>query len=148
MDYNKLNQVYDSHHGADIMGRISRAILLFKASWSVLQQEKLLIVIPIFSFVASVLLIASFAFPTYQYLNEVSPGLLTDQNQELVLTNSQSIILCATLFGWYVLNFFIVFFFNAVILACAQKLLKGEKTSLVYGFKTALSHAWLIFHGH
>jgi hypothetical protein len=127
------------------MGRISRAILLFKASWSVLQQEKLLIVIPIFSFVASVLLIASFALPTYQYLNEVSPGFLTDENQDLVLTNSQSLILCATLFGWYVLNFFIVFFFNAVILACAQKLLMGEKTSLGYGFKTALSHVWLIF---
>ena len=49
-------------------GRIQRSSALFKASWSVLREDKTLLLFPILSSLASLVVIASFAIPVVTLL--------------------------------------------------------------------------------
>ena len=49
-------------------GRIRRSSALFKASWSVLREDKTLLLFPILSSLASLVVIASFAIPVVTLL--------------------------------------------------------------------------------
>lgn len=125
------------------MGRFQRGYKLMKASWQVLKHEKALIFAPILSFISSILILVTFAYPAYLLVHDLSPGIFNQPANE-PLTSQQSILVHSLLFIYYVLNFFIVYFFNSVIIACAKKLLAGEPVNIRYGLKVAYQRKWLI----
>jgi hypothetical protein len=107
--------------------RFSRSWSLIKASGAVLRQDKELLVFPLFSGITSVLLIASFAIP----LVIAEPSLqLEDENSTLVW---------AAVFLFYLLQYFIVFFFNAALVGAAMIRLDGGDPTVADGFRIARS---------
>jgi hypothetical protein len=120
------------------MGRFQRSITLIKASFRVLKKDKSLIILPLFSFLAIALLAFSFGLPL---LLANFAGSFGGENTSSAL----QIVNYAVGFCFYLCVYMVIIFFNAAIIACADKLLKGEQVSLGYGIKIALSRFGLIF---
>lgn len=93
--------------------RISRGIELTRQSWHVLREEKTLLVFPLFSGIACLLVLASFAVPLWAtgYAQQVfgaDDGRMPQDPLAYVL-----------LFCFYFVNYFVVIFFNSALIHCA-----------------------------
>jgi len=106
--------------------RFSRSWALIKASGAVLRQDKELLVFPLFSGIASIVLMASFAVPL----------ILADSSLRF---EDPSPALWLTVFCFYLLQYFIVFFFNAALVGAAMIRLEGGDPTVADGFRIALS---------
>jgi len=144
-------------------GRIQRSSALFKASWSVLREDKTLLLFPILSSLASLVVIASFAIPVITLLttdetlrNEV----ITTMNQaeetnpspsetaaatsptgdtgDAVIPEGWEIAGYAYLFAFYFVTSFVVIFFNAALIAAANERFQGRPTGVGAGIRVAL----------
>lgn len=144
-------------------GRIQRSSALFKASWSVLREDKTLLLFPILSSLASLVVIASFAIPVITLLttdetlrNEV----ITTMNQseqtspspsetdtatsqagdtgDAVIPEGWEIAGYAYLFAFYFVTSFVVIFFNAALIAAANERFQGRPTGVGAGISVAL----------
>ena len=144
-------------------GRIQRSSALFKASWSVLREDKTLLLFPILSSLASLVVIASFAIPVVTLLttdetlrNEV----ITTMNQseqtrpspsetdtatsqagdtdDAVIPEGWEIAGYAYLFAFYFVTSFVVIFFNAALIAAANERFQGRPTGVGAGISVAL----------
>ena len=144
-------------------GRIQRSSALFKASWSVLREDKTLLLFPILSSLASLVVIASFAIPVVTLLttdetlrNEV----ITTMSQAEQANQSPSEEAAATnetggdsgavipegwkitgyvyLFAFYFVTSFVVIFFNAALIAAANERFQGRPTGVGAGISVAL----------
>ena len=114
------------------MGSISRGFRLAKASWGVVRQDRELLVLPVISFVCSLLVMGVFA------LGAFGIGLPADGE-------SASPALYVLGFVMYVALAFVTIFFNAAIIGTAMKRLKGEDASLKDGLALARQHVGKIF---
>jgi hypothetical protein len=115
-----------------VMGSISRGFRLAKASWGVVKQDRELLVLPVISFLCSLLVMGVFA------LGAVGIG-IPEQGQTI------SPALYVLGFVMYVVLAFITIFFNAAIIGTAMKRLKGEDASLRDGIALARQHIGKIF---
>lgn len=106
---------------------IRKGFELAKGTLGIFSKKKSLILFPIISGIAIVLVIASFILPI------VVTGFITDVSSSPVL----SILI---LFLFYLVCSFIGIFFNAGLIAAARKLIQGEETSFTDGIKTAAAH--------
>lgn len=120
---------------------------LFTQSWGVLRADKHLIIFPILSSIACLLILASFAVPTGLFL--VASGAFSGSEEEL-----QQIVRGPLwylgLFVFYLINFFVVTFFNSALVACANARFAGQDSSARAGLAIAMSRlpqifAWSIF---
>jgi hypothetical protein len=100
-------------------------------SLSVLRKDKELLVFPLLSLMACVLVIASFAWPLWfsGYARQVM-----QQPQW-----QKEWFVWATLFAFYAVNYFIILFFNAALVAGALIRLRGGDPTLADGFRAAVS---------
>ncbi len=114
-------------------GTISRSIELIKASFSVLKEEPSLLLFPVLSGAATVLLLVSFAVPLF------AAGILVNG---AIPSGYVSYIL---LFLYYVLSYFIVIFFNTGLITCASRRLQGNDPTFADGIGNAVSHIGSIF---
>ena len=143
-------------------GRIRRSSALFKASWSVLREDKTLLLFPILSSLASLVVIASFAIPVVTLLttddtlrNEVIATMdqanQTDQSSsEAAAAGTEAgsdtaripegweIAGYAYLFAFYFVTSFVVIFFNAALIAAANERFQGRPTGVGAGIRVAL----------
>ena len=143
-------------------GRIRRSSALFKASWSVLREDKTLLLFPILSSLASLVVIASFAIPVVTLLttddtlrNEVIATM--DQANQPDQSSSEAaaagteagsdtaripegweIAGYAYLFAFYFVTSFVVIFFNAALIAAANERFQGRPTGVGAGISVAL----------
>jgi Family of unknown function (DUF6159) len=113
------------------MDKMTRTWSLMSESWQMLKRDKKLLLFPLISGICSLLLLASFAYPLYK-ADALQPP---DHNVAI----QQQIPYYATLFVFYVCNYFIVVFFNAAIIACAAIHMRGGKPTIADGFRVALS---------
>lgn len=109
------------------MGKFFNTWRIMKSSWWVLKQDKELLIFPVFSTLAALLILASFALPflsadTWNYLDSAGKG-------------DPLLYLAAFLF--YFANFFVVIFFNSAIVACAIKRMDGGDPTVGYGLHAA-----------
>ncbi|TAN08016.1 MAG: hypothetical protein EPN36_01340 [Rhodanobacteraceae bacterium] len=111
------------------MGKFARTWQLMGASWRMLQQDKHLIVFPLISGVALAIVIALFAVPMFVALhaNAGAAGAAHLPPQGYL-----------ALFVFYFLDYFVIIFFNAALVACVLKQIDGEQPTLGYG----LAFAW------
>ncbi len=94
------------------MGRISRTFELAKASWQVLKADKELVLLPVFSLIATIAVAASF----------LAPIILQGDAAALDEPSGMTYVL---LFVAYVVLAFITIFFNAALVHAANERLDG-----------------------
>lgn len=121
------------------MGRIARSIVLIKGSFNILREDKKLIVIPILSFLASLIilgsyLIAGFSFYLYGYLEHVQLSPL-----------AQKIIGGLMTFVFYLMANLIIVFFNAALVIAVYHRINDQACSLSTAFRLAFAKFSLIF---
>jgi len=117
--------------------RFSRSWGLVKASAAVLAQDKELLVFPLISGVAVLLVLACFALPLFGL------GALDGLSGHRGGTISVGYYLVAFLF--YVTQYFVIFFFNAALVGAAMQKMNGEETSVGAGIDLAWSRVGAIF---
>lgn len=102
------------------MGRLSNSWTVFKESVGVLKKDKELLVLPVLSGIASLIVVASFVFPAYTsgLIDRVNAG---DQNAEYT---GYALMLLAYL----VLSFVTIYFQSALIFGANERLGGGDPT--------------------
>jgi hypothetical protein len=113
------------------MGRLARSFELVKASWAVLQADKELIIFPIVSMVAVTTVMLTFAVPMFL------AGMF-DRGPSLGGTITVAGILLG--FGFYVVQYTIIFYCNSALVGAAMIRLKGGDPSIGDGFRIANRH--------
>lgn len=124
--------------------RIGTGWELMKQSFGVLRHDKELVLFPVMSGVACLLVIASFAVPLWSmpWFREAVENKDVQQNP----------VMWVLLFVFYVVNYFVVVFFNAALVSCALKRLSGGDPTIGYGISEAMSRlpqiaAWALVSG-
>ncbi len=116
--------------------RLSRSWNLVKVSWSVLKQDQQLLVFPLISAVAAIMVFASFALPMFSLgvFDGISHG------------NHRAISMATYAFGFlfYVSLYFVIFFFNAALVGAAMIRLDGGTPTVGDGLRIANSRFWSI----
>ena len=108
--------------------RFSRSWALIKASGAVLRQDKELLLFPFFSAVATLIVSASFIVPlilTGAFERSVEPG---DETSYMVFV-----------FLFYLVQYFIIFFFNSALVGAAMIRLDGGDPTVRDGLRVASS---------
>jgi hypothetical protein len=111
---------------------------LVRQSWNVLKLDKELLVFPLVSGLACLLVLASFALPLWAtgFLDTV---LEEGPAGEVGGDAAHQIIGAVILFAFYYVNYFVIIFFNTALIACAIIRFKGGNPNLADGFSAAFS---------
>lgn len=117
------------------MGRFSRTWRMMGASWAVLKQDKELLVFPVLSTLAMILVLISFA----------SPLLNGGVRQHLERGDHSGVIVYAGMFLVYLAVYFVMIFFNAAIVACALQRMSGSDPTIGFGLAAAWKRLPQIF---
>jgi hypothetical protein len=123
------------------VGSLPRAWQLFRQSFIVLSQEEGILIFPVLSAISALMLGGAFFVPlfqigTFQALAQHRAGWMD----------------YVPLFSWYYANTFVVVFFNAAMVACANIRLSGGDPTVGDGLRVALSRihriaAWTLLAG-
>lgn len=111
------------------MGRIERSWALVKASAGVLNSNRGLLVFPLLSGICALLVAASFFVP----LGLVGGFAMLDGEHAPVW-------LWPFLFVFYLVQYFVIFFFNAALVGAARMNLDGESPTVGDGLRIATDH--------
>jgi len=114
-----------------------------RASWDVLKQDKELLLFPLLSGICCVLVLASFAGPILAMTDwqAASESVTSGAAQGLAgsdgnLSAEQALHMLA-LFLFYCCNYFVIIFFNAGLVACAQIRMEGGDPMVADGLRAA-----------
>jgi hypothetical protein len=99
-------------------------------SFAVLRADKKLLVFPLLSGLACILVVFSFLLPLL-----VSPDLRDMLKQRQIHEG----VLLAIGFAFYFINYFVIIFFNSALVACALIRFNGGEPTLGDGFRAAVS---------
>lgn len=108
--------------------RMARGWELVKGSWTVLKLDKELLLFPFISGIACLLVMASFAVPLW------NTGYLETVMDEEAAKDPLG---WAILFAFYVVNYFVIIFFNSALIGCAIIRFKGGDPTVADGFRAA-----------
>jgi hypothetical protein len=114
-----------------VFERISNSWKLAKASASVLNADKELMIFPALSAVMLVLVTVAFALPIF--LTENAEGMLRGAGSYAVA------------FLFYLVSYFVIFFCNSALVGAAMIRLRGGDPTVADGFRIASSKAGTIF---
>ena len=115
--------------------RFSRSWQLIKASADVLRQDKELLVFPLVSTIAMLIVIASF----------VTPVIAFGWAEQLEKGGDPSPVVYAYAFLFYLVQYFVIFFFNSALVGAAMIRLEGGDPTVGDGFRIAFSRIGTIF---
>jgi hypothetical protein len=115
-------------------------------SFGVLRHDKELVLFPMMSGAACLLVLMSFALPLWNtpWFHQFFDA----QDHQ----TPQNPIVYVILFAFYVVNYFVIVFFNAALVSCALKRLAGGDPTVGYGLKQAMARlpqiaAWALVSG-
>lgn len=111
-----------------MFARFSQSWSLVKASASVLRSDKELLLFPLLSGIASLIVIASFFVPAM--LAGVFDG---------VRDGEQGVVMYGVVFAFYVVQYFVIIFFNSALIGAATIRLRGGDPTVADGFRIAFS---------
>jgi hypothetical protein len=118
-----------------VFDRISRSWTLAGQCWKVLIEDPALLIFPLCSSLAIVVLLASFAAPLWTVHHGLHAALVGAP-----ATHTARALFYAWVYVFYVISYSIVMFFNAGLVAVAIRRLDGESASVGEGLRTALAH--------
>jgi hypothetical protein len=116
------------------MGKFDRTWQLMSASWNVLKKDKEILLFPVLSGIALVLVLASFAVPL----------LMIGDFKRMAVSGADSETWIA-LFLFYFSNYLIIIFFNTAIVACATIRMGGGDPAVSDGLRAASNRLSAIF---
>jgi len=118
--------------------RLSRGWELAGQSWEVLKKDKSLVVFPILSGIACLLVVASFVLPLF-LVPQFGAGLkaVFDEDAAGHQKPTAQIAYAALLFAFYFVNYFVIVFFNTALVSCAIIRFKGGDPTLGDGLRMA-----------
>ena len=108
----------------------SRSWTFAKESYGILWRCKRLLIFPILSAVAAILVIASFVIPLWQS-GTIQAWAEAEEGQSRTS-------MYVTMFLFYFCNYFVIVFFNAALIASALKYLEDGTASVGYGLGIAM----------
>ncbi len=116
------------------MSRISNGWELAKASWGVLKLDKELLLFPLMSGIACLVVLASFALPLWNsdYMSAIS-----ESSEGGVREIARDPIGYVILFAFYFSNYFVIIFFNSALISCAVIRFSGRNPTLGDGLRMA-----------
>lgn len=120
------------------MGKFSRSWSLAKASMGVLRSDKELLVFPLVSAAVTMLVAASFVLPMFGL------GLFNDFKTD---GGGMPAAFYAVLFCFYLVQYFVIFFFNTALVGAAMIRLDGGDPSVADGFRIARGK-WVAILGY
>jgi hypothetical protein len=100
------------------MGKIATTWELMKSSWRVLMQDKPLLLLPLISGIAGLLVLAMFILP------------FIGTGGGLRHTASPSVATYVVAFCYYLCNFFVIYFFNAALVDFVVTRLRGDEPTI------------------
>ncbi len=111
--------------------RISRGWSLMGQSWRVLMLDKELLVFPVISGIAAIVVAATFIVPVFTtgYIERFDSG-------EGAPTDP---VVLAWGFAFYFVSYFVMVFFNTAIVSCALERLRGGDPTVASGLRGAMS---------
>jgi hypothetical protein len=115
--------------GCPMFERISRGMKLTGQSLQVLRDEKSLLVFPLLSGIACLMVLASFAVPLWA--TGYAEGLLEVGK----MPNDPLAYVVA--FAYYFVNYFVIVFFNSALISCAIIRFHGDNPTVSDGLKAA-----------
>lgn len=122
--------------------RLSNGWKIAMNSFKVLQANKQLIIFPILSSISLLLVIASFF-----------TGLLASAGWDVDrIEDFDPSTYYLFLFGFYIINYFIIVFFNMALIHCTRLYFHGEEPTVAKGLRFSMSRigailAWAVFAG-
>ncbi|MCX7512718.1 DUF6159 family protein [Frateuria hangzhouensis] len=120
-------------------GKFARSWALMKASAAVLRSDKALLAFPLLSGLCSLVVAASFMIPV-AVVAVASDGAAIDHDRWSPAT-------WLVMFAFYLVQYFVIVFFNTALAGCALRHLRGEPTSLSDGLALARSR-WAAILGY
>jgi hypothetical protein len=113
--------------------RLANSFALARSSWKVLRVDKQLLIFPVFSGIACLLVMLSFALPFVahpqwlDFLHDKAPGVRPPPWVYVVA------------FAYYFSSYFVVIFFNAALISCAIVRFNGGTPTIGDGLQAAAS---------
>jgi hypothetical protein len=118
--------------------RLSNGWELAQTSFKTINENRSLMLFPVLSVISLVLILATFAGGTFfLWGNHLSN--LSDNKQV------SKILELGAIFIYYLVNYFIIVYFNSALIFCASKVLNGEETQLSDGIAFANTRINKIF---
>ncbi|HEY2779140.1 MAG TPA: DUF6159 family protein [Steroidobacteraceae bacterium] len=114
--------------------KISRSWSLAGQCWDVLKQDPALLVFPLMSSIALLVLLGSFALPVLALSHGMQP--LTDGST----AHTSRLLFYITMYAFYVVSYAVMMFFNSALIGVALKRLDGESASIGEGLQMALAN--------
>jgi hypothetical protein len=112
--------------------RIANSWRLAKSSWHVLVQDKKLLIFPVLSGLACLLVLISFLAPIVGIAIAIGPDRMFDKDNP-----QQTWWAYPVLFAYYFCNYFVVVFCNSALVSCAMMHFHGERPTLRDGLRAA-----------
>jgi len=122
--------------GLSFSNRLNISIGLVQASSAILLKNRSLLLFPLISMIAALLVLASFAWPSGGI-----GSLMTLIPDGKAFTNSHY----AAYFLFYLCEYFVVFFFNTALVGAVMQQLNGEDATFGDGLRIAVSKLYTIF---
>lgn len=119
------------------MKKIRISWQLAKQCWKVLMLDRELLLFPVLSSAAMVLVIASFMLPLW------GSGLLQQAAEHKDLAHNP--VLIAAYLAFYLAAYFVIIFFNTALVACAMIRLRGGNPTVTDGLRAAWERLPAIF---
>ncbi len=123
--------------------RFARGWELVKQSWHVLKKDKELMLFPILSSLACIIVTASFILPIFVAPDAIGPWFERLFGQKG--TTLDYVIGIGILFLFYFLTYFMIIFFNCALAACAIIRYKGGDPTLGDGLRASVARLPQIF---
>lgn len=124
----------------NLFTRLSNGWEIAMNSFKVLRENRQLIVFPMLSAVSMILVVSSFFVIVF-----ASSGWDIED-----IRDQGTIVNYAILFGYYVVNYFIIVFFNTALIHCTHLYFNGERPTVSQGIRFAVGRigaifAWAVF---
>lgn len=120
--------------------RLSNGWELAKTSFDTINHNRSLLLFPVFSVISLVLVLATFAGSSFFLFGDQIQAAVDSEDQEL-----SNLLAISAVFLYYLINYFVIVYFNSALIYCAARILKGEQTDLSDGLSFANSRIGKIF---
>jgi hypothetical protein len=117
-------------------GRISRGWGILTQSWSVVRQDKELLLFPVLSGMACLVVTASFILPVV-FVPELQETFHDVRKGEA--SDVQKLASLALSFAFYMAHYFVIVFFNTALASCAMIRFRGGDPTVADGLRAAIS---------
>jgi hypothetical protein len=119
---------------AAVFDKISRSWSLAGQCWDVLKQDPALLVFPLLSSIALLILLGSFALPVLA----LAHGIQTSMDGSTAHTSR--LLFYIALYAFYVVSYAVMMFFNSALIGVALKRLDGESATIGEGLQMAIAN--------